>query len=410
MSARAARWPVNTVLAGNGSPSDRLVISGGAATGNTSVHVTNVGGPGAETLGNGIQVVNAINGAPQRLTPSRSLGEPRGGAFDYDLFRGGIGGSSPNDWFLRSTSSCRRIRRWRRRSADPAVPSVDPPPNPLPPGVAFQSSGRSLPPMGWCSPWRGSWGFRSSARSTTGSATLTSRTVAPSSPRPRPIRRSAEQEVSGQAPDQEGADACSMPALCALGLGSLLRPNDSQPLQAFADPSASGNLGGFQGGIDLLRGPLIPGGFDRAGLYGAYGDVNADVTGLVTNPAATAYVLGRTGSMNLDAWSAGGYWTHVGNGGWYLDARASRDLVRRLDQHPVRQAATLTARASSAPWRAAIHSLWPQLGPGFVIEPQGQSYGRRCPSGTTMMGSATSRSATRRGRADEWDCAANGRS
>ena len=48
--------------------------------------------------------------------------------------------------------------------------------------------------------------------------------------------------------------------------------------------------------------------------------MNADVDGLVTNPAATAYVLNRTGSMNLTAWSAGGYWTHVGPGGWYLDA------------------------------------------------------------------------------------------
>jgi hypothetical protein len=26
--------------------------------------------------------------------------------------------------------------------------------------------------------------------------------------------------------------------------------------QAFADPSTSGNMGGFQGGIDLLRGPV----------------------------------------------------------------------------------------------------------------------------------------------------------
>ena len=76
--------------------------------------------------------------------------------------------------------------------------------------------------------------------------------------------------------------------------------------QAFADPRASGNLGGFQGGIDLLRGSLIAGHSERAGLYGAYGDVNADVDGLVTNPATTAYVLARTGSMNLDAWSAGG--------------------------------------------------------------------------------------------------------
>src|ERR1700722_14024393 len=26
------------------------------------------------------------------------------------------------------------------------------------------------------------------------------------------------------------------------------------------------------------------------------------------------------GSMNLNSWSAGGYWTHVGPVGWYLDA------------------------------------------------------------------------------------------
>ena len=35
--------------------------------------------------------------------------------------------------------------------------------------------------------------------------------------------------------------------------------------------------------------------YERAGLYGAYGDVHVDVNGLVTNPAATAYVLSRTG-------------------------------------------------------------------------------------------------------------------
>ncbi len=64
------------------------------ATGNTTVHVTNVGGPGAETTGNGIQVVSAINGATtsRGLRPSR--GELRAGAFDYDLFRGGVSGSA----------------------------------------------------------------------------------------------------------------------------------------------------------------------------------------------------------------------------------------------------------------------------------------------------------------------------
>ena len=55
---------VNTVLGGSGSPSDRLVISGGRASGSTIVHVTNVGGVVVrETTGNGIPVVNAVGGA-----------------------------------------------------------------------------------------------------------------------------------------------------------------------------------------------------------------------------------------------------------------------------------------------------------------------------------------------------------
>jgi type V secretory pathway adhesin AidA len=53
---------MNTFLAGDGSPSDKLVINGGTATGMTGLMIHNSGGPGAETFGNGIQVVSAING------------------------------------------------------------------------------------------------------------------------------------------------------------------------------------------------------------------------------------------------------------------------------------------------------------------------------------------------------------
>jgi outer membrane autotransporter protein len=140
---------------------------------------------------------------------------------------------------------------------------------------------------------------------------------------------------------------------------------------AFADPRASGNMGGFQGGVDLMRGSLIAGHSERAGLYGAYGNVNSDVTGLVTNPAATAYVLSRAGSMSLNAWSAGGYWTHVGPGGWYLDAVLQGTWYYG-------SASTQFARLNTD-GTGFIGSLeggypfsWPQLGPGFVIEPQGQ--------------------------------------
>ena len=94
---------MNTFLGTDGSPSDKLVINGGSATGNSFLRITNAGGPGAQTVANGIQVVQATNGGTTAPTAFTLAGEVRGGAFDYFLFRGGLGGSSPNDWFLRST-------------------------------------------------------------------------------------------------------------------------------------------------------------------------------------------------------------------------------------------------------------------------------------------------------------------
>ena len=77
---------INTFLGGDGSPSDRLVINGGGATGNSFLHVTNVGGPGAETTGNGILVVETTNGATTDPGAfALSVPELRAGAFNYDL-------------------------------------------------------------------------------------------------------------------------------------------------------------------------------------------------------------------------------------------------------------------------------------------------------------------------------------
>ena len=117
---------INTVLGGSGSTSDLLVISGGAATGNTIVHVTNVGGVGGLTPGNGIQVVEAVNGAT--TSPGAfalPVGELRAGAFDYDLLRGGLGASQPAGLVPALRLRGRRRRRWRWRrpaAADPAIP------------------------------------------------------------------------------------------------------------------------------------------------------------------------------------------------------------------------------------------------------------------------------------------------
>ena len=95
---------LNTFLGADGSPSDRLVINGGSATGSSSLRITNAGGPGAETVANGIQVVQAINGGTSASGAfSLQGGSITAGAFDYFLFKGGVSQGSQNSWFLRSS-------------------------------------------------------------------------------------------------------------------------------------------------------------------------------------------------------------------------------------------------------------------------------------------------------------------
>ena len=355
---------LNTYLGSDGSPSDKLIINGGTATGNSLLRIANAGGPGALTTANGIQVVSAINGAttsPGAFTLSNS--ELRAGDFDYRLFQGGVSGSA-NDWFLRSTFMGGGGGGGGGGGVLPPQPPIlppAPPPDPLPPGVAFPIIGPELATYGVVQPLARQLGL-----SILG--TLDDRVG-------DTYERDGCAVQPAVAPDSLATRRGPVPGPCPLFSPSVWGRFFGQTLdnhyQAFADPRASGNLGGFQGGIDLLRGSLIAGHYERAGLYGAYGDVNADVNGLVTNPAATAYVLTHTGSMNLNAWSAGGYWTHTGPGGWYLDAVLQGTWYYG-------SASTQFARLNTdgtgfiASLEGGYPFAWPQLGPGFVIEPQGQ--------------------------------------
>ena len=368
---------------------DLLVLSHAITDAPGGIVVTNFDGAGGETgARDGIRLVEAISGAT--TTPNNFTllnGELRAGAFTYDLFRGGLNPSNfSNDWFLRSSFVAPPIPPEAAVVA-PVVPPVfppvvppgppilppTPPPNPLPPGVAFPIIGPELATYGVVQPLARQLGL-----SILG--TLDDRvgdTYEPDGCAVQPTPAAAQTSAVDLPTKKPAAVPTKKPgpAPCPLFSPSVWGRFFGQTIdnhyQAFADPRASGNMGGFQGGIDLLRGSLIAGHYERAGLYGAYGDVNADVDGLVTNPAATAYVLTHTGSMNLNSWSAGGYWTHVGPGGWYLDAVLQGTWYYG-------SASTQFARLNTD-GTGFIGSLeggypfaWPQLGPGFVIEPQGQ--------------------------------------
>jgi outer membrane autotransporter protein len=345
---------INTFLGGDGSPSDRLVISGGAATGSTSLRVTNVGGPGLLTTANGILVVDAINGAT--TTPGAftlSNGELRGGAFDYRLFQGGVSGSSANDWFLRSI----------------LVPPPTPPVPPVPPPTPSPIIGPELATYGVVQPLARQLGVAILG-------TLDDRVGDTYDPdgcgvSPAPEASSVDLPTRKASLPTRKVGLVPCPLFSPSVWGRFFGQRVDNHYQAFADPSASGSMGGFQGGIDLLRGAIIPGGHDRAGLYGAYGDVSADVNGLVTNAAATAYILTHTGSLNLNAWSMGGYWTHVGQGGWYLNAVLQETWYGG-------SASTQFAKLNTdgtgfiASLEGGVPFALPQFGPGFALEPQGQ--------------------------------------
>ena len=157
---------------------------------------------------------------------------------------------------------------------------------------------------------------------------------------------------------------------CAFGLGALFRARDRQPLPAFTDPRASGWTGGFQGGVDLWRGAILPGHRDAAGVYVAFANSSIAVDGLVTNAAATGYTQVRTGTLGLNAYSVGGYWTHYGPGGWYLDALVQGTYY---NGNAMTQFASLPI--NGAGFATSLEGGYPiplPLGPRFVLEPQAQ--------------------------------------
>ncbi|ANP90111.1 hypothetical protein BA011_39990 (plasmid) [Rhizobium leguminosarum] len=93
---------LNTYLDTDGSPSDRLVVDGGSATGTSGLIISNATGGGALTTGNGILVVDAINGGVTDPAAFHLAAPAVAGPYDYLLFRSSVDGSGPEDWYLRS--------------------------------------------------------------------------------------------------------------------------------------------------------------------------------------------------------------------------------------------------------------------------------------------------------------------
>lgn len=97
-----------TQMGGDASATDKLVLDGARASGDTSLLIHHAGGEGAQTV-QGIRLVETRNGGATdasafRLNPGsdgyrQGIGSIAAGAYDYRLVRGGEGGAA-EDWYL----------------------------------------------------------------------------------------------------------------------------------------------------------------------------------------------------------------------------------------------------------------------------------------------------------------------
>jgi autotransporter family porin len=102
LAGRDNTFWLNTVLNdGSTQETDRIIINQNG-TGQHQLHITNVGGTGDATLGDGIKVVE-VNGTSQ--ADNFSLANVvRGGIYEYTLHQGTVGVPADQSWYLRSSA------------------------------------------------------------------------------------------------------------------------------------------------------------------------------------------------------------------------------------------------------------------------------------------------------------------
>lgn len=315
---------LNSVVGGDGSPSDRLVVSSGSANGSTRLIVTNVGGTGAQTVSNGIQVVAATNGATTTAGAFTLANAVQAGAFSYYLAKGGVTAGSANDWYLRNT-----------------VAPITEPEQPAP--------GEGTPPL----PAPGFF------------ATVLYRPEVPLYSAFAGVARQLGVAQVGTFHDRQGeqlllTDTGTISASWGRAWGGHTKSGGS----GVVEPDFDGSTYGTQVGQDLYASASSDGTRDHYGVFAGFARASGDVDGFAFGTRGLA-----VGHLSVEATSLGGYWTRVGPGGWYTDAVLMGSTLsiesRSIQQFGVKP----DGNAFSASFEAGIPL---KLNDQLVLEPQAQ--------------------------------------
>lgn len=343
---------LNTVLGGDDSPSDRLVVDGGTASGPGLIAIKPAGGEGAVTVANGILVVDAINGATTATNAFALGNRVVAGPYEYTLQRSSVDASAPQSWFLRSTIDC-------SAPGAPVPPCPSPPePPPVPPPVPPPEPPPEPPPVPPPVP-----NFR-------GEVSLYASAVPTAINYGRALLDTLHERVGEQEQLRDRSDLGERRRLDAMW-GRLVYVDGERDSErgVYGDgPSFDYSLGAVQIGYDLYRHEETDARRDHAGLYGAIGYAETAVDHYDGTPV---------GDDRIDAYTLGGYWTRYGVRGdpserreWYLDSilQATWYEVKAYPQDDV-------PRMETDGWglAASLESGYPfRLGRGWLLEPQGQ--------------------------------------
>lgn len=381
------RLHLQTVLGDENSATDKLVVSDGSISGHTQLGVSNLGGAGGLTQNNGIEVVQALNGAVSSTDAFALNGSVSAGAYEYMLFKGGVTAGTENNWYLRSSLVAVQ---------PPAVPSVPPP---VVPPVAVAPIPPTAPVVGPDEPpvepptAQPVAPIKPLAPPPSPVAAVTS----PQSAASNPVLPSA---VAGAAPialyrlevpvysvDIPAAQVMTLQALGTFherqGEQSLLTETGAVPAgwaRAYGSdfnkswsgtvtPSFDGTSKGYQVGHDLYASETGGGQTQRFGLFIGQSRLRGDVKGF-----ALGWQDHRAGRIKLDGDNFGAYWTLTDPTGWYVDLvamgtrldgdnKSDRGVKMDIEGH----ALTLSAEAG---YPITLSEHW-------VVEPQAQVIGQK---------------------------------
>ncbi len=321
---------LNTFLGADASASDRLVIDGGSASGSTRLQINNTdpAKAGAQTTADGIMVVQAINGATTGAIGTFALSGrvvAGNGVYEYFLHQGGNaatgGNTGDQNWYLRSVVDEPVVTppSTGGGGVDPGVvteitPVRPPLPNVVRPEIIVATA---IQPLAL----EYGYAILDTLHERVGETSMI--TVAPVT---------EERIVSCGDRSQNYRCKVRVQAGSTTGVGK----NDNRWAASgwarlFGDygrnepknyekngPSYNYTLGGIQAGLDIFAHESPKGELDKLGMYVGYGQITSDVTGPYGFEGRK--VIGKAGTIDLDAYTVGGYWTHVSPTGWYTDA------------------------------------------------------------------------------------------